>query len=120
MACSRCREELRVPMHRSPIDIHRPCEAWPLWWELGHWIALCLAVAGINQRRFNWMRFRLGLTTACGCGGRIETLNKSGGWLRDRIDVLRAIYGLKVTLIETVPPSDVLDEALNEDAAPTF
>lgn len=88
--CTRCGFTLTSPYPAE--NINAPCNGWPRWWELGWWIEFALAVVGINQRRWNWLRFKLGFTTSCGCGNRIETLNASGGWVKDRIDVLGAAW----------------------------
>lgn len=90
--CRRCPMELSSPY--PPENINSPCKGWPIWWELGYWVEFCLAVFGINEARFNWLRFRLGFTTTtgCGCGQRIEVLNASGGWLADRLAVLGVLW----------------------------
>lgn len=91
--CERCGDETAWTKYPAERTKGGECEAWPHWWEVGHWAADLLAVFGINQRRFNSIRRRLGFTHGCGCGERIRLLNASGGWLKDRLDVLSAITG---------------------------
>lgn len=68
------------------------CEGWPRWWEWGGIIELALGVIGVNQRSFNALRRMCGFTTPCKCPGRAAVLNASGGWLRDRLDVLKVAW----------------------------
>ena len=68
------------------------CQGWPRWWELGYIVEFGLALLGINQQRFNTLRRLLGFVQPCKCGERVEALNESGGWLKDRIDVMKAMF----------------------------
>jgi|GEM_PF-6069903 hypothetical protein len=92
VTCARCGRRVRSP--HSTAKVYATCPAWPRWWELGHWAEFALAVLGINQDRWNWIRFRLGFTTPCGCDGKIVKLNESGGWLRDRLDVIGRLFAV--------------------------
>lgn len=53
-----------------------------------------MAVVGVNEHRWNWLRFKMGFTKPCGCGARSQKLNESGGWLRDRVEVMRRLLRL--------------------------
>lgn len=68
------------------------CRGWPRWHELGHIVEFILAVLGIDQRRFNDLRRLCGFVQPCKCPQRIAVLNESGGWLRDRLDVLAVLW----------------------------
>ena len=75
MQCVRCGKVSAPTPH---VSIVRECPASPHWHELGEWIELSLAAAGLSQRRYNWLRRKLGLVKPCGCGERKEALNTWG------------------------------------------
>lgn len=86
--CRRCgwvSPPLKTPLRK----IHATCQAWPLSWELGHWLAIFLAAAGITGGRWNWLRARLGLAKSCKCGEREESLNSWGAKLASWLVSLR-------------------------------
>lgn len=76
--CVRCRKQLKPtasPLHK----IHRLCDAWPFLWEIGYWLTLFLEVAGLSNRRWNWLRRRFGFVEPCNCESRAEWLNSVPG-----------------------------------------
>lgn len=88
--CRRC--GLTLNKTASPLNRCRSqCTAWPEWWEAGWWIELLLAVFGIRKSSWNWLRRQMGFVKPCKCDQRIATLNESGGWLADRIEMVRAM-----------------------------
>lgn len=80
------------PTPHAGDRIRFACHGWPRWWEVGHWGELVLAVIGINEVRWNGIRRLCGFVRPCKCGERIARLNASGGWLKDRLDVLLEIW----------------------------
>lgn len=85
--CARygCGLKTKLQPH-PPEKIHSVCRAWPRWHEFGHWVALVLEAVGLSENRWNWLRWRLGFITPCGCKKRKERLNWVGrtikGWLQ--------------------------------------
>ena len=85
--CLRCGRKLKPTPHDN-ARIVAECRAFPFWWELGHWAAIFLAAAGLTKGRWNWLRWKLGLTTPCGCEQKQEAMNtwgaKLAAWLAKR------------------------------------
>jgi len=59
-----------------------------MWWEIGHWITLWLEVFGLNKRRWNLIRWKLGFTKPCGCDKREADWNTAGQKLRDGLNTI--------------------------------
>lgn len=68
--------------------IHSHCRGVPLPRELGYWVGMLLATAGITKARWSWLGRKLGWLVkdeCCQCADREKWLNKFGervaGWL---------------------------------------
>jgi hypothetical protein len=71
----------------AETPVRAECQAWPFAHEVGHWIAILLAAAGITKGRWNWLQAMLG-RPPCRCGERQEAANSWGAraarWLASR------------------------------------
>jgi hypothetical protein len=77
--CERCGREVKSAYPAGRV--HAPCRSWPRGWEIGEWVAIFLAAAGITEGRWNWLRGRLGYVKPCKCGERKDALDLWGAKL---------------------------------------
>ena len=65
-----------MPASGNIDDLYAYCLGWPLWHELGNWLALILSACFITKRSWYWLWRK-----PCGCDKRQTALNRLGQWL---------------------------------------
>ena len=64
--------------HWPKEQVNHTCTRPAEWWMFGGWVRHLLSKIGITQRRYLWLRSKLGLKPSCTCLQREQSLNTLG------------------------------------------